>query len=94
MKTLLVFAVDLNGKKTDAESIGAAMDNVVKAGLATLDDCWGEYGGPPQVKPCRVVDPAKVMLQREDLETLMDDQDDNLGKYLANVRDTLKQLLG
>lgn len=45
MKARVYLDVEFNGRKTDAESVAAAMDNVVKAGMSALGDCWDEYGG-------------------------------------------------
>jgi hypothetical protein len=56
MKARLFFDVKFNGRKTDAESIAAALDNVVKCGMSALGDCWDEYGGQPKVGEFFVLD--------------------------------------
>jgi hypothetical protein len=71
MKARLYLDVEFNGRKTDAESIAAAMDNVVKAGMSALGGCWDEYGGVPKVGQFLVLDTAQAAEHAEALGTLI-----------------------
>jgi hypothetical protein len=56
MKARLYLDVKFNGRKTDAEGIASALDNVVNTGMSALGDCWDEYGGAPKVGQFLVAD--------------------------------------
>ncbi len=95
MKARVYLDVEFNGRKTDAESVAAAMDNVVKAGMSALGDCWDEYGGAPKVGRLLALDTAQAAELAEALEMLIDGQeDDELGESLAPVRDFLRGVAG
>ena len=60
MKARLYLDVKFDGRKTDAEGVAAALDNVVKCGMAALDDAWDEYGGAPKVGEMLVLNTAQA----------------------------------
>ena len=49
MRARLYIDVEFDEQKTDTESVAAALDKVMSNGLATLLDCWDDYGGEPRV---------------------------------------------
>jgi len=95
MKARLCFDVEFNGRKTDAESIASAMDNVVKTGMTVLGDCWEECGGKPKVGECFVLDTRQAAEHAKALDLLVEGrEDDELGEMLAPVRNFLHQVAG
>ena len=94
MKARLYFDVEFNGRKTDAESIAAALDRVVETGMSALGDCWDEYGGRPKVGECLVLNMKQAAEHAEALDMLIDGQEDELGASLVPVRDFLRQVAG
>jgi hypothetical protein len=95
MKARLFIDVQFNGRKTDAESIASAMDNVVKTGMTTLGDCWDEYGGEPKVGQFLVLDTLSAGQYAESLQGLIDgEEEDDLGEFLEPIRDFLRQIAG
>ena len=64
MKARFYLDVEFNGRKTDAESIAAAMDRTVETGMSALGDCWDEYGGTPKVGQFLVLDTAGCRTRR------------------------------
>jgi hypothetical protein len=59
MKARLFIDVQFDGRRTDAESIASAMDNVANTGMLALGDCWNEYGGAPKVGQFLVANTAQ-----------------------------------
>ena len=94
MKARFCVDVEFNRRKTDAESIASAMDKVLANGLAVLLGCWEEYGGEPKVGGFLVLDTKQAARFAEELDSLIDGQDDELGASLAPVRDFLRQVAG
>jgi hypothetical protein len=95
MKARLYLDVEFDGRKTDAESIASAMDNVVKTGMSALGDCWDEYGGEPKVGQFLVLDKVQAAQHAEALDILIDGkEEDELGQSLGPVRDFLLQVAG
>ena len=94
MKATLVLDIHFSKRATDADSLAAALDNVLDVGMSALDDCWGDYGGKPSIGKFRVLDMAQAAEHAQALDTLIDGEDDELGKMLAPVRDFLRQVAG
>ena len=94
MKARFYVDVEFNGRKTDAESIASALDKTIANGLAVLLGCWEEYGGEPKVGEFLVLDTKQAAQFAEELDSLIDGQDDELGASLVPVRDFLRQIAG
>ena len=94
MKAKLVLELKFGKRATDAESLATAMDKVVKCGMAALGDCWHEYGGEPKVGKFVVLDSQQALDHANELDSLIDGQDDELGESLVPVRDFLRQVTG
>jgi hypothetical protein len=94
MKARLYLDVEFDESKTDAESVAVALDKVVANGLAVLLGCWEEYGGEPKVGQFLVLDTDAAIRHADELDSLIDGQEDELGASLAPVRDFLRQVAG
>jgi hypothetical protein len=94
MKARFYVDVEFDGHKTDAESVATAMDKTVANGLAVLLGCWEEYGGEPKVGRFLVLDTDAAIQHADELDSLIDGQEDELGTSLAPVRDFLRQVAG
>jgi hypothetical protein len=92
MKARLYLDVKFGGRATDAESITTAMDNVIKCGMSALDDCWGEYGGVPQVGEVFVLDTEAALMHANDIDKLINSFD--LRESLGPIRDFLRNVAG
>jgi hypothetical protein len=93
MKARFYFDVAFKaGKKTDAEGMASALDNVIKAGMTVLGDCWGDYRGKPKVGEVFVLDTEAAAEHAEKLDYLIDGQEDELGESLVPVREFLRKL--
>jgi hypothetical protein len=71
MKARLYVDVEFNGRKTDAEGIASAMDNVVKCGMSALGDCWHEYGGAPRIGEVFVLDTEAAVEHTDAMQALL-----------------------
>jgi len=78
MRACLYIDVEFDEQKTDAESIANALDKVMKSGLATLWDCWDEYGGEPKVGEFLVLDAEPASPHGGDPCGQADDPDDEV----------------
>ena len=99
MKARLYLDIRFGGRATDAESIASALDNVMDVGMAALDDCWGEYGGKPEVGKFLVLDTERAIDLANDVESVMhvaegDPRNARPSEWLAPVRDFLRQVAG
>ena len=95
MKARLYLDVEFNGRKTDAESMASALDNVAKCGMSSLSDCWEEYGGEPKVGQFLVLDTLSAGQYAESLQGLIDgEEEDDLGEFLEPIRDFLRRVAG
>jgi len=94
MKARLYIDIKFSKRATDAESLATALDNVMDAGMAALDDCWHEYGGKPTIGKFVVLDTAQAAEHANALDMLIDGEDDELGEMLKPVRDFLRQVAG
>jgi hypothetical protein len=94
MKARLYIDVKFGGRATDAESVASALDNVMDVGMAALDDCWGDYGGKPQVGKFLVLDTERAIDCANELDKLMAEKDDAQGRQLVPVRDFLRKVAG
>jgi hypothetical protein len=99
MKARLYLDIRFSKRATDAESLAAALDNVIAVGMAQLSDCWGDYGGKPKVGKFLVLDTEQAAEHAEALDALvvrdfLDEKRNNLRTMLAPVRDFLRQVAG
>ena len=94
MKARLYIDIKFSKRATDAESMAAALDNVMDTGVSALNDCWDDYGGKPTVGKFLVLDTAQAAEHAEELDRLMDGQEDELALSLKPVRDFLRQVAG
>jgi len=99
MKARLYIDVKFSKRATDAESLAAAMDNVMDVAIAQLSDCWGDYGGKPKVGKFLVLDTDQAAEHAEAIDALivrdfLDEKRNNLRTMLAPVRDFLRQVAG
>jgi hypothetical protein len=99
MKARLYLDVKFGKRATDAESIASALDNVMDVGMSSLDDCWSEYGGKPQVGKFFVLDTGKALDLANDVESVMNVAENDPGsarpsEWLAPVRDFLRKVAG
>jgi hypothetical protein len=94
MKATLVLDIHFSKRATDAESLAAALDNVMDVGMSALDDCWGDYGGKPSIGKFRVLDMAQAAEHAQALDMLIDGEDDELGEMLKPIQDFLRRVAG
>jgi len=94
MKARFYIDVKFSKRATDAESVAAALDNVMDVGMSTLDDCWGDYGGKPTIGKFLVLDTEQAAEHAQALDMLIDGEDDELGEMLKPIRDFLRQVAG
>ena len=105
MKARFCFDVAFKaGRKTDAEGMASAMDNVIKCGMAALGDCWSDYGGVPKVGEVFVLDAKQalehadtvnqVIVENTDADDQLQGKDSGLGRMLGPVLDFLWQIAG
>ena len=95
MKTIIALPVDFNGRKTDAESIASAMDNVIRCGLGNyVPDDWSEYGGPPHLGETICLNPKEAEEAADMLDGMIDGKPgDEMGEVLTPARNILWRLL-
>ena len=55
---------------------------------------WEPYGGEPKVGEFFVLDTDAAIQHADELDSLIDGQEDELGEVLAPVRDFLRQVAG
>jgi hypothetical protein len=105
MKARLYFDVAFKtSKKTDAEGMASAMDNVIKCGMSALSDSWDEYGGVPKVGKVFVLDTKQalghadtvnqVIVENTDADDQIQGKDSELGRMLGPVFDFLRKIAG
>jgi hypothetical protein len=94
VKARLYIDVKFGRRATDAESMAAALDNVIDVGMSALHDCWDDYGGKPSIGKFLVLATAQAAEHAQALDMLIDGEDDELGEMLKPVRDFLRQVAG
>ena len=95
MKARFYFDVEFKAnRKTDAEGIASALDNVVRSGMTVLGDCWSDFGGKPKIGEVFVLDTKAAAEHADNLDLLIDGQSDELGESLVPVRDFLRRVAG
>ena len=95
MKARFFFDVEFKAsRKTDAEGIASALDNVVRSGMTVLGDCWSDFGGKPKIGEVFVLNTKAAAEHADNLDRLIDGQDDDLGDSLVPIRNFLRQVAG
>ena len=95
MKARFYFDVEFKAsRKTDAEGIASALDNVVRSGMTVLGDCWSDFGGTPRIGEVFVLDTKAAAEHADNLDRLIGGRDDELGKSLVPIRNFLRQVAG
>ena len=92
MKARLYLDVEFDEKRTDADSIAAALDRLLKTALST-PGIMDEYGGEPRASEFLVLDTGRAAELADEIDSLIDGrEDDELGKSLVPVRDFLRHV--
>jgi len=105
MKARFYFDVAFKAsRKTDAEGMASALDNVIKTGMTALGESWDEYGGKPKIGEVFVLDTKQAMEHASSVnrviaeytnpDDLIKNGDDELGEALAPVVQFLRKLAG
>jgi len=95
MKARFYFDVEFKAsRKTDAEGIASALDNVVRSGMTVVGDSWNDFGGKPKIGEVFVLDTKAAAEHADNLDRLIDGWCGELGESLAPVRDFLRQVAG
>ena len=81
-------------RRTDAEGIASALDNVVRSGMTVLSDCWSDFGGKPKIGEFFVLNTKAAAEHADNLDRLIDGRNDELGESLVLIRNFLRQVAG
>ena len=81
-------------RRTDAEGIASALDNVVRSGMTVLGDCWSDFGGKPKIGEVFVLNTKAAAEHADNLDRLIDGRNDELGESLVLIRNFLRQVAG